>query len=150
MKKIYFLVLLLQCTLTSMSGQATLDFTLETRALTNDFVIIYLDTTHMIDVSIVRGEPETLRIDARVESTTGKKAILDYLKKDGRYNLKVYEHSKFYATVLSLQNEIKYIFINYAEFLEKITYSIYLPEGTKYEIRVPQKKQPKQMPIAAR
>jgi hypothetical protein len=150
MRKFYFLVLLLLGSQSTISGQATLDFPLESRTLTNDFVIIYLDTTHMIDVSIVRGEAETLRIDARVESASGKKAILDYLKKDGRYNLKIYEHPKFYATVLSLKNEIKYIFINYAEFMEKITYFIYIPEGTEYEIRIPKNQQPKQMPIAAK
>ena len=133
-----------------MQGQAKLDFTLEERYLTNNFVILYLDTSHMIDVVIKRGEDKKIKIDVTVESYSEKKAVLDYLKRDGRYNLKYYEHPKFYATVLSLKAEIKYIFINKIEFIEKITYTVHLPLKTKHEVRVPKNLQPKQLPIALR
>lgn len=149
MKKFNLILLFAICWQYS-HAQATLEFVQESRTLTNKHVIIYLDTTHLIDVHINYINEPNLTIHTKVKCPHGKKAILEYLKRDGRYNLKIYEHSKFYATVISMTNEIRYVFINNNEYMESISYEIELPEGTTYDIRVPQSTQPKQMPIAVK
>ena len=131
-------------------AQASLDYIQAAQEMTNKHLIVYLDTTHLINITIKYTHEPTLEIHTKVDCPHGKKAVLDYLKRDGRYDLKIYEHSKFYATVLSMQKEFHYVFINDVEYQEKITYELTLPIGTTFDVRVPKSAKPKQMPIAIR
>jgi hypothetical protein len=128
-------------------SQATLNYKQTAQTISNDHVIIYIDTTDNIVLEVKQSYADILAIDVCVKSVAGKKAILDYLKKDGRYKIKIYENPKFYATVLSMKNKNKHIFINNALFQEQITYTIHLPPETKYEVRTP-KIQQEQDPVA--
>jgi hypothetical protein len=131
-------------------AQATLSYAQTVQSMTNKHLIVYLDTTHLIDVVVTYTDEQNLEIHTNIHCPHGKKAVLEYLKRDGRYDLKIYEHSKFYATVLSMEKEFHYVFINDTEYQENIIYHLSLPKGTTYDIKVPKTGKPKQMPIAVR
>ena len=128
-------------------SQATLNYRQSSQSISNDYAILYIDTTDNIALEIKHSKDDLLTIDVCIKSVAGKKAVLDYLKKDGRYKLKIYENPKFYATVISMKNKNKDIFINNAVFQEQITYTISLPPETEYDVRVP-KAQEKTDPLA--
>ncbi|MDC0230713.1 hypothetical protein OAK19_02015 [Aureispira] len=147
MKTLSLITIILLMSTVYLFSQATLNYRQVTQTISNDYVIIYIDTTDNIVLDFKQSYDDMLTIDVDVKSITGKKAILDYLKKDGRYKLKIYKNPKFYATVLSVKNNNKHIFINNSLFQEQITYTFHLPPETRYDIRIP-KKQQDQEPVA--
>ena len=75
-----FLMAIMSCCLCQ--AQASLDYIQAAQEMTNKHLIVYLDTTHLINITIKYTHEPTLEIHTKVDCPHGKKAVLDYLKRE--------------------------------------------------------------------
>lgn len=94
--------------------------------------------TSFYDIEIVPTTNQFVTIETSITSNTGSKSVLSYLKNQGRYNINVYQHAKFHATVLYLNHDKKDIYINGSSIHEDYHFIIRIPNNLKYKVKKPQ------------
>jgi len=121
-------------------GQSALDFSQVNQTLTNSHLIISLDTSDNIRIKIKPSTDEYLKIDVQIKSPVSKKGVIEFLKKSGRYQLKTYEHSDLYSSVLTKKYKQNLIYVNGAYHKETVIYTLHIPPHIKYKVKLPQQK----------
>lgn len=122
-------------------GQSTLDYSQVDQRLNNSHLIISLDTSDNIEIQIKPSTNNHLKITVQVKSPVSKKGVIEFLKKSGRYQLKIYEDSDAYTSVLTTKYKRNIIYVNGAQHKETIIYTLHMPSHIKYKVELPQQKE---------
>lgn len=136
MKNILIILITLLCA-EIINGQSEIEYSQRESYISNDKLIIYLDTIDFAKVIIKESPNTNLSINVKISGASGKKGVLEYLKKTGRYQLDLYEDENFYASVLSLKNKNHEIFINGNALQDRVIYTLFIPENIQYVIKLP-------------
>lgn len=142
----FFIAILGTC---STWGQESFVYSQSEFSIKNKLLIMVLDTNQNIKLKVKESSDEFIHIEATVRVLACKKGIVDYLKKTGRYHLKMYENDQFYASVLSLKYKMLDVTINGIKIQETIIYTIYIPKGLRHKITVPTKREEENEEISA-
>jgi hypothetical protein len=137
MKNILIILITLLC-IEIISGQSEIEYSQGENYISKDKLIIYLDTIDFAKVIIKESFNTNLNITVKVSGESGKRGVLEYLKKTGRYQLDFYENQNSYASILSLRNKNHEIFINGNSLQDKVIYTLYIPENIQYIIKLPE------------
>lgn len=140
MKKL-ILIFFTLLTASILLGQHSIEYSQSNISIENDHLIIFLDTSKHLVIKIKEVTTSTLGIDITVQSAAGKKGILEYLKKSGRYQLEVYAPPQLYSSVLRIKNKPLDVFINGNKLREVVTYTLHIPKELDYEIRTSSQKE---------
>ena len=100
--------------------------------------LIFSIDTSFYDVEIVKTTDKHVTVETTVTSNTGSKSVLSYLRNQGRYNINVYQHAKFHATIFYLNHDKKDIYINGSTIHEDYHFIIRVPSDMKIKVKKPQ------------
>lgn len=111
--------------MTNLSAQIKMDFSAQFFPQQIDKVYLHTDAS----IRYITTDSEFITLEINVSTNTRKYKVVDHLVEKGRYNVT----AKSVGRIMNLRmpNLDKVIRINQKEFTEVITYTIYVPKGTK-------------------
>lgn len=121
----FFICFLILSSMTMLSAQIKMDFSAQFFPQQIDKIHLHTDAP----VRYITTNSEIITLEISVTTNTRKHKIIDFLVEEGRYNVKAKPVGQ--VMNLSMPNLDKVVRINQKEFIETITYTIYIPRGTK-------------------
>ena len=122
---IFFSLFLTFGWITNLSAQIKMDFSAQ--FFPQQINKIYLHTN--APIRYITTDSEVITLEINVSTNTRKNNVVDHLVEKGRYDVVAKPVGRIMN--LSMPNLDKVIRINQKEFTETITYTIYVPRGTK-------------------
>jgi len=111
--------------MTTLSAQIKMGFSAQFLPQQIDKIYLHTDAP----VRYITTNSELITLEIKVKTNTRKHNVIDHLVETGRYNITAKPNGAIMN--LSMPNLDKLIRINHKDLVETITYTIYIPKGTK-------------------